>query len=63
MNTIKVFTSTVTPLQITNVSIIKLIHRPEEGLNLKSACILVSAMVHLYPRIKLASPTSVRKWC
>ena len=25
----------------------KLIHRPEEGLNLKSECILVSAMVHL----------------
>ena len=28
-------------------NIIKLLHRPEEGLNLKSECILVSAMVHL----------------
>ena len=28
-------------------NITKLIHRPEEGLNFKSECILVSAMVHL----------------
>ena len=29
------------------IYITKLIHRPDEGLNLKCECILVSAMVHL----------------
>ena len=31
----------------------KLIHRPQEGLNLKCECILVSAMVHLRQGMKL----------
>ena len=31
----------------------KLIHRPEEGLDLKSECIVVSAMVHLSHGMKL----------
>ena len=31
----------------TQYNITKLIHRPEKGLNLKSECIVVSAMVHL----------------
>ena len=31
----------------------KLIHRPEEGLDLKSECILVSATVHLPQEMKL----------
>ena len=35
--------------------------RPEEGLNLKSECILVSAMVYLHQKWNFGLPTSVEK--
>ena len=40
---------------INNIHVNKLIHRPEEGLDFKSEYILVSAMVHLPPGMKLWS--------
>ena len=43
-------------------NITKLIHRPEKGLNLKSECILVSAMVHLPQEWNFGSPTIMEKW-
>ena len=40
-----------------------LIHRTEKGLNLKSECILVSAMVHLPQEWNFGSQTSMGNWC
>ena len=37
--------------------------RPEEGSNLKSECVLVSAMVHLTQEWNFGLPTSMGKWC
>ena len=50
-------------LTLRRLALSNLIHRLEEGLNLKSECIVVSAMVHLPQEWNFGFPKSMGKWC